>query len=194
VYGSLLMKKHNELGRRGRLRRADELREERFRDLVQRQSRFVFRIAYAMLRNVQDAEDVVQEVFLKLFRNGAWEDMRDERAFLSRTAWRISVDRLPERSGRFSHEDTEEEQVCERPNPEQIVVHADAVMLVHKLMDAMPEELRQPLALSAGDEMSSKEIAAAMGIPEGTVRTRLMRGREILREKLAAVLDGRYAK
>jgi RNA polymerase sigma-70 factor (ECF subfamily) len=97
MYGSLLMKKHNELGRRWRLRQADELREERFRDLVQRQSRFVFRIAYAMLRNVQDAEDVVQEVFLKLFRNGAWEDMRDERAFLARTAWRIAVDRLPQR-------------------------------------------------------------------------------------------------
>jgi len=194
MYGSLLMKKHNELGRRSRLREADELREERFRDLVQRQSRFVFRIAYAMLRNVQDAEDVVQEVFLKLFRNGAWEDMRDERAFLARTAWRIAVDRLPQRSGRFLHEDTGEEQVCARPDPEQMAVHADALSLVHKLMDAMPEELRQPLALSAGDEMSSKEIAAAMGIPEGTVRTRLMRGREILREKLAAVLDGRYAK
>jgi RNA polymerase sigma-70 factor, ECF subfamily len=188
------MKRHNELGRRGWLRRADELREERFRNLVERQSRFVFRIAYAMLRNVQDAEDVVQEVFLKLFRSGAWEEMRDERAFLARTAWRMAVDRLPDRSGRFSSEDESEEAACSRPGPEQIAVGSDAVMLIHKLMDAMPEELRQPLALSAGDEMSSKEIAGVMGIPEGTVRTRLMRGREILREKLAAVMDGRYAK
>jgi RNA polymerase sigma-70 factor, ECF subfamily len=188
------MKRHNERRRRERLRQADELRDERFRDLVHRQARFVFRIAYAMLRNVQDAEDVVQEVFLKLFRNGAWEEMRDERAFLARTTWRMAVDRLPERSGRFSGEESLKEQACDRPNPEQMVVHADSVTLVHKLMDAMPEELRQPLALSAADEMSSKEIAAAMGIPEGTVRTRLMRGREILREKLAAVLDGRYAK
>ncbi len=176
------------------MRRADELREERFRDLVHRQSRFVFRIAYAMLRNVQDAEDVVQEVFLKLFRNGAWEEVRDERAFLARTAWRTSVDRLPERSGRFAIEDEAEEQACSRPGPEQIAIGSDAVALMHKLMDAMPEELRQPLALSAGDELSSKEIAAVMGIPEGTVRTRLMRGREILREKLATVMDGRYAK
>ena len=67
-------------------------------ELVQRQSRFVFRIAYAMLRNVQDAEDVVQEVFLKLFRSGAWEEMRDERAFLARTAWRMAVDHLPKRN------------------------------------------------------------------------------------------------
>lgn len=176
------------------MRRADEQREERFRDLVERQSRFVFRVAYAMLRNVQDAEDVVQEVFLKLFRGGAWEEMRDERAFLARTAWRTAVDRLPERNGRFASEDEAEEAACTRPGPEQIAVGSDAVKLIHKLMDAMPEELRQPLALSAGDEMSSKEIAGVMGIPEGTVRTRLMRGREILREKLAAVLDGRYAK
>ena len=176
------------------MREPDELREERFRDLVQRQSRFVFRIAYAMLRNVQDAEDVVQEVFMKLFRSGAWEEMRDERAFLARTAWRMAVDKLPERNGRFSGEDEAEEQASDLPDPEQMAVHGDTVRLVHKLMDALPEELRQPLALSAVDEMSSKEIAGVLGIPEGTVRTRLMRGREILREKLAAVLDGRYAK
>ena len=145
------------------MREPDELREERFRDLVQRQSRFVFRIAYAMLRNVQDAEDVVQEVFMKLFRSGAWEEMRDERAFLARTAWRMAVDRLPERNGRFSGEDEAEEQASDRPDPEQMAVHGDTVRLVHKLMDALPEELRQPLALSAVDEMSSKEIAACTG-------------------------------
>jgi len=147
-----------------------------------------------MLRNVQDAEDVAQEVFLKLFRNGAWELMRDERAFLARTAWRVSMHHLPNRSSGFSSEYEADEPVCYRPDPEQMAVDADAVMLVHKLMDAMPEELRQPLALSAVDEMSSKEIAAVLGIPEGTVRTRLMRGREILREKLTVVLDGRYAR
>jgi RNA polymerase sigma-70 factor (ECF subfamily) len=53
-------------------------------------------------------------------------------------------------------------------------------------MDALPEELRQPLALSGIDELSSAEIAAAMGIPEGTVRTRIMRARQILKEKLAS--------
>src|SRR6478609_1197139 len=73
--------------------RAD--RQERFAALVTRQSRFVFRIAYALLRNTHDAEDAVQETFLKLYRSGAWEEMRDERAFLARTAWRVAVDRRP---------------------------------------------------------------------------------------------------
>jgi RNA polymerase sigma-70 factor (ECF subfamily) len=59
-------------------------------------------------------------------------------------------------------------------------------------MDSLPEELRQVLALSV--EMKSREIAAAMGIAEGTVRTRLMRARGMLREKLAAREERRYAQ
>ncbi len=56
-------------------------REERlaFEALVHRQTRFVFRVANAMLRNARDAEEVAQETFLKLHRGGAWRCMRDER-------------------------------------------------------------------------------------------------------------------
>jgi RNA polymerase sigma-70 factor (ECF subfamily) len=65
-----------------RQREAEE-RQERFAALVERQSRFVFRIAYAVSRNVQDSEDVVQETFLKVYRTGAWEKMTDEKAYLA---------------------------------------------------------------------------------------------------------------
>jgi len=58
---------------------------------------------------------------------------------------------------------------------------------VQRLIDALPEELRQPLALSALEERSSVEIGVVMGIAEGTVRTRIMRARQILRQKLAAM-------
>jgi RNA polymerase sigma-70 factor (ECF subfamily) len=57
---------------------------------------------------------------------------------------------------------------------------------VHRLIDALPEELRQPLALSTVEELTSPEVARILGIPEGTVRTRLMRAREILKQKLIA--------
>jgi RNA polymerase sigma-70 factor (ECF subfamily) len=70
-------------------------REDRFAAIVYRQSRFLFTVAYAILRNPADAEDVVQEVFLRLYRSGAWEKIENERAFLARTAWRLAVDRLP---------------------------------------------------------------------------------------------------
>ena len=67
------------------------------------------------------------------------------------------------------------------------------MLRVHRLIDALPEELRQPLALSTVQELNSREIAAILDIPEGTVRTRLMRARQLLKEKLAAQLEVRYA-
>lgn len=167
-------------------------RDEEFRELVHRQSRFVFRVAHAVLRNVQDAEDVVQETFLKLHRSNAWTTIREERAFLARTAWRLAVDRLPRRVEEISCDSVE--LTSHVASPEQAAMAQNSRELVHRLIDSLPEELRQPLALSTIEEMSSPEIASAMGIPEGTVRTRLMRGRSILKEKLAGVLEGRYAR
>ena len=79
-------------------------------------------------------------------------------------------------------------------NPEQSAIAADWNAIVHRLVDALPEELRQPLALLALEELNSGEIAAVMGIPNGTVRTRLMRAREILKQKLGVLKEGRHGK
>ena len=167
-----------------------ESSDERFRELVHRQSQFVFRVAYAMLRNAADAEDVVQETFFKLHRTNAWTGMRDEKAFLARTAWRIAVDRLPRRK----EEDLDFESASTAASPEAAAITGDMNALVRQRIDALPQELRQPLVLSALDELTSPEIAQVMGLPEGTVRTRLMRARALLKEKLAVVMDGRNAK
>jgi RNA polymerase sigma-70 factor (ECF subfamily) len=88
--------------------------------------------------------------------------------------------------------DIELEDIADRARgPEGIAVAANWEAAVHRLIDSLPEELRQPLALSV--EMNSREIAAAMGVPEGTVRTRLMRARAMLREKIAVMEERRYA-
>jgi RNA polymerase sigma-70 factor (ECF subfamily) len=158
-----------------------EFKEDRFAALVERQSRFVYRVAFAVLRNPQDAEDVVQETFLKLYRLAAWEGMNDERAFLARAAWRIAV-------GRRRREPAGNCTVSAELNPEAALVAADWNAVVHRMIDALPDELRVPLALSGLEEMNSREVAAVMGIPEGTVRTRLRRAREMLKQKLARYL------
>jgi RNA polymerase sigma-70 factor (ECF subfamily) len=158
-----------------------EARQARFADMVERQSRFVFRVAYAILRNVGDSEDVVQEAFLKIYKAGAWDRMEDERAFLARTTWRIAIDHR----SRLRRESPAVES-ADAANPEQSLIAADRSAAVHRLIDALPEELRQPLALSTVDEMSSGEISRILGIPEGTVRTRLMRARQVLKQKLEA--------
>ncbi len=163
-----------------------EREQTAFTALVERQSRFVFRVAYAIVRNAADAEDVVQETFLRVFRAGALDEMRDERAFLARTAWRIAV-----KKRRRPDVEVDPETPGTAVNPEDAAVSADWHAAVHRLIDALPEELRQPLALSAVDEMTSREIAEVMGITEGTVRTRIMRARQILKQKLAG---GRYGR
>ena len=61
------------------------------------------------------------------------------------------------------------------------------------MIDALPQELRVPLVLSAFDELNSREIAGILGIPEGTVRTRQQRARQVLRQKLASLGETRYA-
>ncbi|MBZ5619472.1 MAG: sigma-70 family RNA polymerase sigma factor [Acidobacteriia bacterium] len=165
-------------------------RDDRFVALVERQARFVFRVAYALLRNSHDAEDAVQETFLKLYRTGAWESIEDEKAFLARTTWRIAVERLPRRR----QEPPDPNAASPDASPEEAAIAADWNATVQRFVDALPEELRQPLALSTVEELNSRQIAGLMGLPEGTVRTRLMRARQILREKLTRMSEGRHEK
>ena len=168
--------------------------EAEFTALVQRQSRFVFRVAYAVLLNSHDAEDAVQETFLKLYRNGGWRNLDNERAFLARVAWRVAIDRRP-RSAQPAKPDPSPapDPPSPHPGPEQTLLLANQQAVVHSMIDALPEELRVPLVLSAFDELNSREIGQILSIPEGTVRTRLQRARQILRQKLAAVQENRYA-
>ena len=58
---------------------------------------------------------------------------------------------------------------------------------MHRLIDALPEKLRQPLVLSALEELSSAEVAAVLRLPEGTVRRRVAEARALLREKMTAM-------
>lgn len=165
-------------------------REAQFAALVARRSLFVFRVAYAVLRNVFDAEDVVQDTFLKLYRTHAWAGIKDEKAFLARTAWRIAVDRRRKRQHGLLNAD----MPSNAANPEEAAIQDDWNHIVQRLIDTLPEELRLPLALSGVEELSSREIAELIGIAEGTVRTRIMRGRQIVKEKLAALMEKRNAR
>ena len=172
--------------------------EAEFAGLVERQWRFACRVAWAVLRQTQDAEDAAQEAFLKIWRAQGWRDLREERAYVARVAWRAAVDRVRHSPSRRTpphgrvESDIEPEAIADRAlGPEEIAVAANWEAAVHRLIDSLPEDLRQPLALSA--EMNSREIAVAMEIPESTVRTRLMRARQMLRGKITAMEERRYA-
>jgi RNA polymerase sigma-70 factor (ECF subfamily) len=169
-----------------------ERRDERFQEMVGRQSRFMFQVALGLLRNRQDAEDAVQEAFLKLYRGEAWLRMDNEKGFLARTVWRVALDHLPRAAERTL--DVSEMELAASGgagvSPEQSAVDKDERAVLRRLIDGLPEELRQPLVLSSVEEMTSREVAEAMGIPEGTVRTRVMRARGELKRRFVAMKEG----
>ena len=145
--------------------------EEAFAALVRRQSHFVFRVAYAVLRNTHDAEDAVQETFLKIFRARAWNNISDERAFLARAAWRVAVDRRQRKlSAQEPLRDIPSSQTLEAD-----IIRADRQTVLQLLIDGLPEELRLQLVLSAVEGLRSHDVAEVMGIPDGTVRSRIAR-------------------
>lgn len=167
-----------------------------FSALVQRQSRFVFKVAYAVLLNSYDAEDAVQETFLRLYRNPAWKDAENERAYLARVAWRIAIDhkrRSASSASAPADPVTLDGIASLHPGPHEAVSEANQRATIHALIDSLPEEFRVPLVLSAFEELNSREVGKILSIPEGTVRTRLQRARQILRQKLTSAKETHYA-
>jgi len=170
---------------------------DEFEAVVRDHSRLVYRIAYSVLRNHHDAEDATQETFMRCLR---WwkrlDPVRNRRAWLARTAWRVALDRRP-RFQQVSLDDaatTIESLHATGAGADEIAANQQMEALVERLIAALPRELREPLALSTVDELTSPEIAAVLGIPEGSVRTRLMRARQVLKEKLSAVLEGKHGR
>lgn len=163
--------------------------DEEFSLLVYRQHGFVFRVALALVRNRQDAEDIAQETFLKLYRNGSWRGMRDERAFLARAAWRLALDLRRAPAMQVADFDAEATPSL-AASPEEQTVSANSAAVMHQMIDSLPEDLRQPLALSGIDGMNSREIGQVLGLPQGTVRRRLMRARQLLKDKLSTTKGG----
>ncbi len=73
------------------------------------------------------------------------------------------------------------------------MIEQSAEAAVHRMIDTLPAKLRQPLVLSSIGEMRSAEVAAILGLPEGTVRRRVMEARALLREKLRN-MEGNHAR
>lgn len=159
--------------------------------LVREHARFVFQVAYAVLRHSHDAEDVVQETFLRVMKHRAeLPGLRDRKAWLARIAWRLAVDRQRGRPQGVADPDAVLAQMQARGlDAEQALARGEMKALLETLVAALPIELREPLQLSTVQEMAANEIAGVLGVPEATVRTRLFRARQMLKEKLAVLME-----
>ena len=166
--------------------------------LVAQHSLMAFRIAYSILRNHHDAEDAVQECFLRVLKHlKRMHQVRNPKTWLARIAWTTALDRRASRSRATMNEDVSEVQALLQI-PDKAVAADEQLAgkqmrrLLEQMIATLPEDLRYPLELSTVQELNSVEIAEIMHIPEGSVRTRLMRARQLLKEKLSAVLEARH--
>ncbi len=170
-------------------------KSELLETLVREHSRLVYRIAYAALRSHQEAEDATQETFLRVLRYGSkLEAVDDPKTWLARIAWRVAVDRSKRRGRQQEIPLEDPAQPVAEPASQATAaddaLHGDQLgAVVEQLITALPEKLRQPLILSAIEEMSPREVAATLGISEAAVRSRVFRARQTLKEKLAQVMD-----
>jgi RNA polymerase sigma-70 factor, ECF subfamily len=163
---------------------ADELDRE-FERLLVESSTLAFRVAYGVLRQREDAEDVAQEAFIKAHRN--FRRLRDRtrfRAWLVRLTWRLALDRQ-RTNRRRAHRDTEhsrlEPAVTTGGDP---AIAKERVDHVWRAIDALPDKLRLPLVLFGIDGHDIGEVSRLLGLPEGTVKSRLFYARERMKENL----------
>ena len=159
--------------------------------LVQAHAQLAFRIAYSVLRNHHDAEDAVQEAFLRVLRfQKQLKKVQDAKAWLAKIVWRVAIDRIRTKPV----EPILFDPIDHRQNAEEIATSAQMQQLMAELIAGLPTDLRGPIVLGALEELTSGQVAQILGIPEGSVRTRQMRARQLLKEKFNARLGGRDAR
>ncbi|WP_375496622.1 RNA polymerase sigma factor SigE [uncultured Jatrophihabitans sp.] len=154
----------------------------------------VYRLAYRLSGNRADAEDLTQETFVRVFRSLAeyqpgtfegWLHRITTNLFLDmvRRRQRIRFDALPEDAGdRLAGSD---------PGPERVYDEMHLDPEIQAALDALPPDFRVAVVLCDLEQLSYEEIAATLGIKVGTVRSRIHRGRVLLREALAHRAPGR---
>lgn len=148
-------------------------------------SALAVRVAYSVLRNPQDAEDVAQDAFAKAHRSFAQLRDRDRfRAWLVRMTWRLALDR---RRGDRRREIREQVAVgpLTGPTVEDTAIEEERLAVLWRAVDALPEKLRATLVLSAVDGHGVHDVAVLLGIPDGTVKSRLFLARKRLQEMLS---------
>jgi RNA polymerase sigma-70 factor, ECF subfamily len=156
--------------------------------LVDQYAATLYRVAFSVLRNTSDAEDAVQEAFLRVLRHrDSLDEVRDHRVWLIRIVWNIVLDRKRRAKTRPETDDVEELARVLPANgltAEQRAAAAQHHAHVLACVEQLPAKERQVLMLSAFEELSGVEIASVLGITESSVRSRLFRARNLMADLL----------
>jgi len=166
--------------------------EDALEAAVRDYARLVYRIAYSVLRNHHDAEDATQETFMRVLRyRRKLQDINDPKTWIARIAWRVGVEQAKERLP-VSLSEKEVGNAISRlrvggRSAEEAAASNEMASLISLLIAALPESLRDAIRLSTVEELLPSEIAEVLETSEASVRSRLFRARQILKEKLMAL-------
>jgi RNA polymerase sigma-70 factor (ECF subfamily) len=153
--------------------------------LVEMYSALLFRVAHSVLRSPAEAEDVVQDVFVRVVEHRlALPAVRDMRVWLVRIAWNLALDRRRRIRPAQMDETFAAGLVARNIPADAALEEAQRMKIVLRELEKLPAKERHILLLSAVDELRTPEIAQVLGKSESAVRALLFRARERLRERV----------
>jgi RNA polymerase sigma-70 factor (ECF subfamily) len=162
---------------------ADDLVHE-FETRLVESSRLAFRVAFSVLRQREDAEDVAQEAFAKAYRS--FRQLRDRerfRAWLVRMTWRLALDRVRADKRRLVREQNVD--VTPPPTTADALIARERAEQLWRAIDALPEKLRLVVVLASIEGHDIREVATLLDVPDGTVKSRLFLARKQLKDALS---------
>ncbi|HEX2904769.1 MAG TPA: RNA polymerase sigma factor SigE [Jatrophihabitans sp.] len=157
-------------------------------EIVRTHADRVYRLAYRLSGNRADAEDLTQETFVRVFRSLADYTPGTFEGWLHRITTNLFLDMVRRRQKiRFDAlaEDASERLASEEPGPERAYEQNNLDPEVQRALDVLPADFRAAVVLCDLEGLSYEEIALTLGVKVGTVRSRIHRGRVLLREALA---------
>jgi RNA polymerase sigma-70 factor (ECF subfamily) len=172
------------VGLAGGLLTVDDDLERRFEAAMTDSLQLVFRVAYSVLRDRPEAEDVSQEAFAKAYRKvGQLRDRGAFRAWLVRITWRLAINRQRSNRRRAAREVAAQRLHAPATITDPFAQEERAAQL-WAAIDALPPKLRIVTVLASIEGHDIREVASLLGLPSGTVKSRLFLARARLKELL----------
>jgi RNA polymerase sigma-70 factor (ECF subfamily) len=174
--------------------------EKAYRELVELYQGQVYSVVLRMVRRREDAEDLTQETFVRMFRAlDRYDPQRPFAAWLFTIASRLAIDHIRRRKVQpvsltqreaGSDEEYEIEVPDSGPTPDEVTSRSEEERRTEELIRSLPPHYRIVVMLRHQRDMAYEEIAEALHLPLGTVKARIHRAREILKGKLERMERG----
>ena len=158
--------------------------EREFEERLRETSALAVRVAFGVLRQREDAEDIAQEAFARAFRR--FRSLRDPvrfRGWLVRVTWRLAIDRWRTDRRRAAREEKTHSPTS-LDTAEAVVAASRRAARLWAAIDSLPDKLRVVIVLSSIEGHDVRQVGELLGIPPGTVKSRLFLARKALAEKL----------